>query len=191
MTTPFQKRLEELGWHSPPCQKLGRQLPPLPPPLPTPLDNSDVLSGRPYGGCAILYQSVLLGDIHPIIVNSRRICAVRVCSDAIKLLLINVYMPYEDDDVNIDEFSNVLALAEDVIHCNSDCHLVLGGDFNVDFRRDRIHTALLNSFCDDVGLMPTIHHSSYNVDYTYNFNMSRFSILDHFISSSAYKIVCT
>lgn len=148
-------------------------------------DNSDVLTGRPYGGCAILYQSSLLGDIRPIIVNSRRVCAVRVCFDSIKLLLINVYMPYEDGDDNIDEFSVVLALIEDMIHCNSDCHLVLGGDFNVDFSRDRTHTALLNNFCDAVGLMPIIHHSSYSIDYTYNFNMHRFSILDHFILSGA------
>jgi exonuclease III len=152
--------------------------------------NSDVLAGRPYGGCAILYQSALLLDMCPISVDSRRICAVRVCFDSIKLLLVNVYMPYGDDDANIDEFVNVLALVDDLIHGNSDCHLVLGGDFNVDFRRNRSHTALLSAFCEDIGLMPTFHHSSYKVDYTYNFNMSRFSIIDHFILSTALHNEC-
>jgi exonuclease III len=147
---------------------------------------SDVIAGRPYGGCAILYQSALLGNVCPISVDSRRICAVLASFDSVKLLFINVYMPYEDDDDHMDEFVNVLALVEDIIHGNSDCHLVLGGDFNVDFS----HTALLNSFCEDVGLIPSILHSAYNVDYTYNFNMSRFSILDHFILSRAMYNEC-
>jgi hypothetical protein len=47
---------------------------------------------------------------------------------------------------NTDEFVYVLALAEELIYSNSDCHSVLGGDFNVDFRRDRSHTALLSDF---------------------------------------------
>jgi hypothetical protein len=33
-------------------------------------------------------------------------------------------MPYEDEDDNIDEFANVLALVEDLSHCNSDRHLL-------------------------------------------------------------------
>jgi hypothetical protein len=91
----------------------------------------------------------------------------------------------EDEDENIDEFVNVLALVEELIYSNSNCHLVLGRDFNVNFRRGRSHTALLNDFCDDVGLTPIVRHPSYNADYTYNFNMNRFSILDHFILSGA------
>jgi hypothetical protein len=75
-------------------------------------------------------------------------------------------MPYEDE--NIDEFVNLLALVEELIYSNNDCHLVLGGDFNVDFRRDRSHTALLDGFCDDVGLTPIVRHPAYNVDYTSN-----------------------
>ena len=45
------------------------------------------------------------------------------------------------------------------------------------------HTALLSSFCDDSGLMPVIRHSACTIDYSYNFSMYRFSILDHFILS--------
>jgi hypothetical protein len=60
------------------------------------------------------------------------VCAARVYFESTKLLLTNVYIPYEDEDENIDEFVNVLALVEDLIYSNSGCHLVLGGDFNVD-----------------------------------------------------------
>ena len=68
--------------------------------------------------------------------------------------------------------------------------MVLGGDFNVDFRRERVHTALLTGFCEDIGLLSITNHSSYKVDYTYNFNMSYFSIIDHFILSSALYNEC-
>ena len=37
-------------------------------------------------------------------------------------------MPYEDGgELNTDEFVYVLALVEDIINNNSDCHVILGG----------------------------------------------------------------
>jgi len=58
-------------------------------------------------------------------------------------------------------------------------------DFNVNFSRDWVHTALLDSFCDSIGLTPIGRHPKCNIDYIYNFNMSRFSILDHFLLSGS------
>jgi exonuclease III len=145
--------------------------------------NTEVLTGRPYGGCAILWQSSLLANVCPLSVVSNRVCAARVCLESVKLLLINVYMPFEDGNDKTDEFINVLSVVEDLIESNCDYHVVLGGDFNVDFHRDRVHTALLSGFCENVGLSCATQHALCNVDYTYNFSMSRFSILDHFILS--------
>jgi len=146
-------------------------------------DNVNVLSGRPYGGCAILWHTSLAGVMCPIHIDSRRVCAARLTLDSVRLLLINVYMPYEDGDDQADEFANILALIENVIESNSDCHVIFGGDFNVDFGRDWTHTALLSSFCENIGLQPVDRHASCQIDYTYNFSMSRFQILDHFILS--------
>ena len=42
---------------------------------------------------------------------------------------------------------------------------------------------MLNSFCDDNNLCPTVRHPLNMVDYTYNFSMTRFQILDHFLLS--------
>jgi hypothetical protein len=45
---------------------------------------------------------------------------------------------------------------------------IKGGDFNVDFARDRINTTLLNSFYDHLGgmgLNPIIYHSACNMDH--------------------------
>ena len=94
-------------------------------------------------------------------------------------------MQYENCDSNFDEFSDHLLVIERMIAENLDCHVIIGGDFNVDFSRPRVHTALLRGFCDDQGLHAAVEHHNSTVDYTYNFNMIRFSILDHFLLSPA------
>ena len=50
-------------------------------------------------------------------------------------------MPYEDDtdDEKTEEFIRTLSLLEDLIAHNSDCHIVLGGDCNVDFAQNWLH----------------------------------------------------
>jgi hypothetical protein len=67
-------------------------------------DNSDILSGRPFGGCAMLWRSDLLVTVNTLSACSRRVCAIRMASDYVKLLFINVYMPYEGDDEMSAEF---------------------------------------------------------------------------------------
>jgi len=52
-------------------------------------NNSDVLTGRPYGGVAILWRSNFAVSITVIDTNSKRVCALRMESDAFKLLFIN------------------------------------------------------------------------------------------------------
>ena len=63
--------------------------------------NSDILTGRPYGGCAMLWSSLRS--------NSNRICAARMENDMFRLLLINVYMPYEGSDESIEVFTDQLS----------------------------------------------------------------------------------
>ena len=50
-----------------------------------------------------------------------------------KLLLINVYMPFENEERNVDCFSDQLLEIEMLIHNNLDHLVIFGGDFNVDF----------------------------------------------------------
>ena len=146
-------------------------------------DNSEVLGGRPYGGCAIIWRSSLMVKIQPLVVPSRRLCAAIIATDSWSLLLVNVYMPYEGDEQKTEEFTDLLILIENIMVSNSVTHVIVGGDFNVEFSRNKVHTALLNTFCDNTGLSPAIRHSLCNIDYTYNFGMSRFNILDHFLLS--------
>jgi exonuclease III len=144
---------------------------------------SDVLSGRPYGGCAIFWRRNLLFQVVPVLTDSRRMCCLMLSCSEFKLLFINVYMPNEVDLANLDEFSLQLAIVDDVINRNPDAHIILGGDFNVDFSRDWSHTILLNDFCLNICINPVIRHPCNTVDFTYNFNMKTFSAIDHFILS--------
>jgi len=105
----------------------------------------DVLAGRPYGGCAILWQANPNAWVSPLIVYRSRVCAVRVSFDSVNLLKINIYMPYEDGDNHIDEFVSELTIIEEVICGHRDCHVVLAGDFNVHFCIDWSHTAITYS----------------------------------------------
>ena len=93
-----------------------------------------------------------------------------------KLLFINVYMPCEVDDSSSNEYADQFLAIEDLCNNNPDCHVIAGGDYNVDFSRDRGHTVLLNDFCEHTSLTPAIRHHSCKIDYTYSFNFSRFSL---------------
>ena len=55
---------------------------------------SDVLVGRPYGMCAILWHSNLNARVTPLIVNSRRVRAdlLSLDTDSVKIILVNVYI---------------------------------------------------------------------------------------------------
>ena len=144
----------------------------------------DVLSGRPYGGCAILWRSSMNVKVELLSVDSNRISAIKLSCDRYKLLFINVYMPCEENDRNVDVFSDVLFYVECLLQNNIDCNYIVGGDFNVDLSRNSIHTALLRSFSDNHDLMYASELTDANVDFSYHFNMSRFSLIDNFMLSS-------
>ena len=149
-------------------------------------DNKEVLHGRPYGGCAILWRRNLNARISYIDSGSRRVCAVRCSFDFGSLLLINAYMPYEQGDMSSAEFSLQLSTIDYLIQNNAGCHVIIGGDFNVDFGRDWAHTNLLNDFCNEHFLFPVVHHVKNEIDYSYNFGMQRFQLIDHFILSEQF-----
>ena len=57
--------------------------------------------------------------------------------DSVKLLFINVYLPHEDSEANLDEFNFQLSIInKNVIEMHRECEIILGGDFDVDFSRN-------------------------------------------------------
>ena len=111
------------------------------------------------------------------------ICVLRVCYDPLKLIFINVYLSHEHGQSNSGEFSLQPSIIDNIVEQTQDCEVLLGGDLNVDLSRNWSHTCLLNDFCSSINLYPVIRHTCSNVDDTHHFNMSRFTVLDHFIVS--------
>jgi len=94
-------------------------------------------------------------------------------------------MPYECDNAAADEFCSVLADLIAIIDQFSDHCFIIGGDFNVDFNKHKVHSKLLLDICDENDIRVATLHDSCSIDYTYNFNLNRFSFIDHFIVSAA------
>ena len=72
-------------------------------------DDSEVLQCRPYGRCEILYRrslnaKVLMPRFLNVQTDSNRICAGHFVTSQYKLMLVNVYMPFENTEVESDEY---------------------------------------------------------------------------------------
>lgn len=81
-------------------------------------NNSDVLAGRPYGGTAILWRADMAASFVVLATDSKRACAIRMCSKDLKFLFINVYMPYEHSDETTSDFAYQLSVIENLMDTN-------------------------------------------------------------------------
>ncbi len=112
-------------------------------------EEKELLCGRPSGGVAILYKKSLSSAISRVKPERehKRLCGVIMKCGDYDLLIMNVYMPndtYSHTHVK-DEFMDVCDQIECMIHCSKPTFCVIGGDMNVDFRRENAHA---NYFCD-------------------------------------------
>ena len=143
------------------------------------------MSGRPYGGCAIFWPADLKASTHFVDTSHKRLCCLRLCNDDLKLLLINVYMPYESNNDAYIEYNAILVDIISIADQFQDHCLILGGDFNVDFNKHKVHSKLLIDTCANNNLRIATLHECCDIDFTYNFCMKNFSFIDHFIVSTA------
>jgi len=84
-----------------------------------------VLTGRPYGGCAILWRKNLSLTASPITSNSRRISAVLFCGAGVRFVCLCIYMPYESDFSSTEEFQFQLSAVDTIISQHQDAHIIL------------------------------------------------------------------
>ena len=74
------------------------------------ITDTELLSGRPYGGVAILWKMNLKAKVTPLSFSSRKVCGVTITLNDLDILLFNVYMPcdtYTDQD-NMAEYTSIL-----------------------------------------------------------------------------------
>ena len=108
------------------------------------MDDTVLLSGRPYGGCSILYRKWLSSSIIP---NSNRFCAVRLQElSGSSVLLVYVYLPSEGAMFCFNDYLNILGELEGFIESQLCDHTLVVGDFNVDFNCGCSLASLLTDF---------------------------------------------
>ncbi len=146
------------------------------------MPSSVLLEGRPFGGCAIVWRKGLSCHVTPVVSNSKRFCAIKVHTHGCNILMINVYMPCDtqNNTVNMAEYDEVLRAVSRVCIESNISEIVMGGDFNTDFKRlQSPHTRSLTAFMQNENL-----ECPQEDRFTYTFESkidgSR-SILDHFL----------
>ncbi len=114
------------------------------------MDSSSLLQGRPYEGCAIIIRKSLLGNVTMLKCNSNQFCGVRLLDQSGQsILLVCVYFPTDyHTSTSIDELNHTLGELEGFIDSQSFDHLIIAGDFNVDFDRPDSSLAQLCNFKD-------------------------------------------
>jgi len=74
-----------------------------------------------------MWRSNMLVSVDPVNDASRRICAVTISSNSWKVLLVNVYRPYESDALKTVEFIDLLTIIKEIVMSHSASHIIVGG----------------------------------------------------------------
>lgn len=149
------------------------------------MDDKELLAGRPYGGCAILWNRSLTHKVTPVdCPASNRMCAVIVQISDLSILLCNVYMPVDSTGAT-EEYKDILCQVAAISSSRGIDHIVLGGDFNTDpERHDSAQTRALTQFMNSEGLVNGVSHPCSRVDYTFESKATGTrSTIDHFVLS--------
>ena len=150
------------------------------------MDESTVRSGRPHGGCAIIWRSNLDCSFTPIDTTSDRICAAKMTmSSGTSVLLVNVHLPCDSRfrDEKYQCTTDILDCISTLIGEN-ECDLkVIGGDFNAEMNRTTPHVYALQNFISSNNLLNGLNHPVANVGFTFESagTHSR-SLIDHVLA---------
>ena len=146
------------------------------------MDSNMLLSGRPYGGCAIIWNKNLQCSVTPLNIPSNRVCGVKVNFEKVSFLIFCVYMPTEG--INNDFVDSLNHMSVSIQKSDVD-RIIIGGDFNTDFSRVQSqHTLLLCDFLESESLKAGLELAHAACDYTFESKASGHrSLLDHIMFS--------
>ena len=146
-----------------------------------------LLIGRPYGECAIVWNSNIKYKISPVECDSPRIFAINIeIQNNINLLLCNIYMPYDERFAgkNLDIYNDTLNEVSQLRHKLNPTYFILSGDFNTDLARKSPHTEAFIYFMK--AEQCTIPKNNIIFTYFYKDCLHR-SKIDHFVVNDGFK----
>ena len=151
------------------------------------MDSGETLSGRPYGGCSILWNSKLSCKVSPVDSKCLRLCAVTVELPSLTFLLVNMYMPTDTryDRGNLGIYDDVLAESSSLAKRLNVDHIIYTGDLNTEFCRvNSLHATSLSQFLTE----ECVFEPNNSIDFTYESKVSGDrSFLDHFLLSENFR----
>lgn len=109
------------------------------------MPNGKKLTGRPYGGLALLVKSNLIKNVKPFKIIDSRILAITVNVNDSSLLVINVYFPVNSSQ-NAQLISNYIGKINSLVINHNGPYVILG-DFNISPNHNNFEE--LVQFCDD------------------------------------------
>ena len=134
------------------------------------MNDNILLSGRPYGGTAILWRRSLNYAILPLEITSRRMCGISLTHEGdldILLFCVYIYMPCdtEHDMSNLNEYNAILLEMIDLRILLDVNKNIIGSNFNTEFIHARsLHTTTLTTFMDMQNLIRARYHGRDTID---------------------------
>ena len=144
---------------------------------------SGILSGRPHGGVAILWNKSLSHQVEVIDIGNKRLFAIKIKLDTNEtLLMINVYMPCDNRSKSVvnEDYQTVIDDIEHVLLSLDYDSAIIYGDFNTCLNRNNAHSLLLTQFTVRNVLYNVWNHPKAKQDDTYiNTALNQRSRIDH------------
>lgn len=138
----------------------------------------EFVSGRPYGGVAILWSKLINCKFEILNTNSNRLCAVKYIFGINELLVLNVYMPNFMGG-NEDEFFDILTDIYGLVDTHNNADVVLGGDFNCNLNSNNLRSYLLKDFIDS----SMLKYPTNTIDFTFRGIYNVATLIDYFFVS--------
>ena len=129
-----------------------------------------LLSGRPHGGLGILWRKDMSANVKfKSIDNTNRACAIELNTDNGHLVLINVYMPVDNQrKSHVDEeFLRTMDAIESFVESCGNTKVIIAGDLNVDFSRKNAHDIYIGDFMERYGFTDSFELPVADNGYTY------------------------
>jgi exonuclease III len=141
--------------------------------------SSGVLSGRPFGGIAILLRDSIAVCTKLLFSSAR--CIVCIVGD---IIVCNVYLPCASTTSRVDICADVLSSISVCCDSISYTSAIMCGDFNCSLDYSDTFTSIINDFCSTFPLVRT--DSSLDCNNRFTFHTSDYtatSLIDHFLVS--------
>lgn len=150
------------------------------------IDDKVFTQGRGFGGVSIVWKNTLKATVTPIIMSSKRVCAVSVHMDKHAFILFNVYMPCDNPN-NLNEYVSVWADIMSICEQSQIYNVIIGGDLNTSVERiGSTFTQFLCNFVNSEQLYICDDSPLCHIDFTYKCPVyDTLHVIDHFIVNNA------